>query len=201
MSKYLRIPLILITIIGIITLILMLRKENIEKRETEQKLMSQKTDCVEIKNLRVEWNSMSPLIENGSIVQTYMNYYQCTSEVPKHGDIVIIEDSAFDWPFIKTVAAIPWDVISFTVSGTLLRGRTELKNKNNEVYLFTKEEINFLSIYIQDGKIKRDAYFVFWENMHHSRDSKKIGAVSLGSLKAKVMKINEEEISQTEASR
>ena len=194
MSKYLRILLVLISIIGIITLILMLRIGNIEKRGTEQKIMSQKNDCIEMKNLRVEWNSMSPVIENGSIVQALMNYYQCRSELPKHGDIVILEDSALIWPYIKTIAAVPGDRVVFTQSGTLLREGSEIKNKSDEIYTFTQEEISFLSIYILDGKIRRDAYFVFWENMHHSRDSKKIGAVSLSALRAKVLTINEDNI-------
>lgn len=192
MSKYLRIVLIFIITIGIIALILMLRKENIENGEPEQKLLSQKKDCIEMKNLQVEWNSMSPVIENGSRVQALMNYYQCRSELPKHGDIVILEDSALVWPYIKTIAAVPGDRVVFTLSGTLLREGSEIKNKSDEVYTFTQEEISFLSIYILDGKIRRDAYFVFWENMNHSRDSKKIGAVSLDSLKAKVITINEE---------
>lgn len=37
---------------------------------------------------------MSPLIEDGSNIEVLENYYECYQVAPKHGDVIIVEDSA-----------------------------------------------------------------------------------------------------------
>lgn len=149
-----------------------------------------------IKNYLVQWNSMSPLIEDGSTVKASIDYYTCNWNSPHRGDIVILEDSAVVWPYIKTIWAIPWDTISITEKGTLFIENKELRNTYWEIYFFTQNELNFMSIYIRDGKLQSDAYLVFWENIHNSRDSRKIWAISKSAFKAKVIEVNEIPITQ-----
>jgi signal peptidase I len=138
----------------------------------------------------VRWNSMSPIIEDGSTLEWIYDYYACPWNIPKRWDIIILEDSATKWPYVKMIWAVPWDHIGYTASGNLIINDRIFTNSNGVPYFFTQSELNFLNLYVHNDILQNDAYFVFGENTINSRDSRKIWALSKSAFKAKITKIN-----------
>ena len=122
----------------------------------------------------VNGNSMAPLFESGQSLLLLENYYQC-NEV-KRGDVVAYDHSSRKNPLIKRVKVVGGDNLEFVDNKLLINGQI-LINSQAEIYAFTPQQKQWLSLYIEEGRLRKDAYLIFGENINSSLDSRKFGAV------------------------
>jgi hypothetical protein len=158
--------------------------------KTKLPLLEDKKDKVECKTKDVEytvsWNSMEPMLKNNSKVKVIDNYYKCSPNVSRW-DVVIYNWYPWENSLIKRVRALPWDKISVDSKTWELKINWEvLKNSKKEVYKFSVAEITFLKLYINNGLLQNWAYFIFWDNITNSIDSRKFWAVSIEGFSWKV---------------
>lgn len=130
----------------------------------------------------VTGNSMEPLIQNGIDVNVIENYYTCSGKVSRW-DIIVFELNKK--PMIKIIKALPWDIIKFESQQMFINGEV-MKNSVDEIYYFSQSEVNLLRAYLQNDTLQSGAFFVFWDNISNSLDSRKIWAVGIESFLAKV---------------
>lgn len=149
-------------------------------------LVSSVSGCIVSQNTwTVRGQSMEPVIHSGDELDVLDNYYTCWGK-PNRGDIIIFEDSATRWPYVKEIRALPWDHILINADGSMTIEWELLKNISGQLYKFTIHEQNFLSLYLQNWVLQNGAFFVFWENTGNSLDSRKIWWVNISSFISKV---------------
>lgn len=142
------------------------------------------TDCNTHKTYYwVTGSSMEPLIQNGEDVSVIENHYTCLKVVSRW-DIVVFQLN--NKPLIKIVKAIPGDIIKFESQQMFINAEL-MKNSHGEIYRFSPQEINLLKAYLQDDILQSWAFFVFWDNVSNSVDSRKVWAVGIESFQAKVI--------------
>jgi signal peptidase I len=132
----------------------------------------------------VNGNSMEPMIKNGEEITMLENYYSC-NPVQKD-DIVIHNYAGSNNPVIKKVYATSSDYVDIQDNKLLINGWI-MKNSASQEYTFSKNEINMLSLYIDNGHIPANSYFIFGDNTQYSTDSRKFGAVSKDDFLGKVL--------------
>lgn len=121
-------------------------------------------------------NSMVPLLKEGDHVILLLNYYKCGNKVQK-GDYVAYDYKGSEHLIIKTVRVTDQDIVEISGDRLLVNGEV-LKNAIGEEYHFQAGELKMLALYIKDGHIPANSYFIFGENTFDSTDSRKFGAVS-----------------------
>lgn len=142
------------------------------------------TDCITFSSQYwVTGSSMEPLIQNGAEVSVIEKYYTCSGKVSRW-DIIVFQLN--DQPLIKIVKAIPGDIIKFESEQMFINAEL-MKNSIGEIYRFSPQEINLMKAYLHDGTLQLWAFFVFWDNVSHSLDSRKVWAVWIESFQAKVI--------------
>ncbi len=130
--------------------------------------------------------SMEPLIHDGDELDVLNNYYTCWGEISRW-DVVILENSATHGPYVKVLRALPGDTVRINADGSVNIAWEIMKNSTGQIYIFDKNEQNFLSLYIHNDILQKDAYLVFWDNISSSRDSRKFGWVHVTSFLGKVV--------------
>lgn len=124
----------------------------------------------------IEGNSMSPMLKNGGEINLLEDYYKCGKSVEK-GDLVAYHYGGDKRPLIKIVKVTSEDTIE--IVGTKMHvNDEELVNSVGSAYTFSKPEINMLNLYIREGHIPTNTFFLFGDNVSVSTDSRKFGAVS-----------------------
>ncbi|MDD3302919.1 MAG: signal peptidase I [Candidatus Gracilibacteria bacterium] len=131
--------------------------------------------------IEISGNSMFPLLENGDKIKYLTGYYKENN--PKTGDIIDY-NYAGKYSYIKQIKATDKDNIEIKGNNLYINGKL-MKNSNGEIYTFSNNEINVLSLYIKDGKIPQDSYLIFGDNIGNSTDSRKFGAVSKKDIMGK----------------
>ena len=126
----------------------------------------------------IEGDSMEPLLPRGSKVILQVWYYD-HGKLPAHGDIIAYNYGGSRHPIIKTIRGIPGDKAEIDPVGKTLKINGEyLANSVGARYSFTSGELRMLGLYVKDGKIPDDGYFIFGDNVKYSADSRKFWAVS-----------------------
>lgn len=152
------------------------------------------------RRVRVEGDSMYPLIPPGAIIEyDPMSYRDAIIQssswlsvswgtLPKRWDIVIFEHSSNQNYLIKKVLVTDDNEIEIGEDwNTLLVDQATLVNSAWETYIFSDAEMSMLQLYIHDGHIPTWTYLIFWDNTQVSHDSRKFGAVSIDSFRWKVI--------------
>jgi hypothetical protein len=155
---------------------------NIAKIPTiPQKTSSWQKDNCKTKDIEytINWNSMEPLLKDKSKVNVIDNYYKCWWKVSLW-DTIIYNGYILENQIIKKVMALPWDkIIIDDKTGEMKINWNILKNSKKETYKFDKNEVNFLKLYINNWVLQDWAYYIFWDNIYNSIDSRKFWAVSI----------------------
>ncbi|MDD2745360.1 MAG: signal peptidase I [Candidatus Gracilibacteria bacterium] len=133
---------------------------------------------------QIDGDSMEPLLPNGSTILLLVDYYK--TNTPKHGDIIAYHYGGNQHPLIKTIRAIPGDMVMLDIKGkTLIINGIPLVNSAGTPYIFTSGELQLLGLYTKTGTLPVGAYLVFGDNVTNSIDSRKFGAISADNFYGK----------------
>lgn len=139
-----------------------------------------KDDCfaqLEILEKRIDWTSMEPILVNGRSANLMLDYYnKCGKEVKKW-DIIAYDYWGNSKALIKQVKVTSEDRLSFSWLYLLVNGEI-LVNSKWEKYHFDEHDKQILNLYIKNWKIPHDSFFIFWDNVGNSIDSRKFWAIS-----------------------
>jgi len=128
----------------------------------------------------VKWLSMQPLINNWDEVDLLLNYYNCWNNKIESWDIVIFENNFRFDKIIKQIKIIPWNSIELNyASWTVSVNSKLLKNSENNLYIFSKKELDFLNIYLNNGKMSNNNYYLLGDNISWSIDSRTWWPISI----------------------
>lgn len=168
--------LIILNIFLVISTSLLLNNQNKIPSVDALTIKDVNENCGVEKNLKkVNGDSMEPLIEEGNEIYLLKEFYECNPV--KKRDIIAYDFKGNNNPLIKRVLVVGGDKLEFI--GNKLNVNNEiLKNSNNEIYIFSEQEIKMISFYIEEGKLIEDSYLIFGDNTKSSLDSKTFGAVS-----------------------
>ena len=145
--------------------------------------------CYSTEEKIVRGDSMSGIVESGTVVKILSGYYEC-NEV-KRGDIVIYNFAGDTNPIIKIVKGISGDKFSFQKNGSgwfiFINGK-KVENAQNQAYFLDEKAYNRLSLYEHDykGVIPKDAYLIFGNVVSGSVDSTHFGLVGKEDILGKV---------------
>ncbi len=140
---------------------------------------SPSSKCYTEEKKYLEGDSMEPKLKNGQEVIFLKDYYSCTKTSPKKGDIVSAISGANTLPLIKTVVATDQDIIELQAEGGYLLVNGQIvTNSLREPYFFSKSEQKMLSQYLSHNHLPSKTVFLLGDNVHHSTDSRKFGAVA-----------------------
>lgn len=154
--------------------------ENIEKEEK----LDIYSEYIQ-KEFLVKWDSMSPLIKDGETVIVLEDYY-INNSIEKW-DIVLYDFKWTQEPILKSIYVTSDDKVEI-IEDYLYINDKELKNYNWEKYNFNQAELKVLWMYIKNGKIPKNSYFIFGESINNSIDSRKFWAVSNQDFMWKIVK-------------
>ena len=131
----------------------------------------------------VQGDSMVPMFPNGESVILLENYYKC-GYLAERGEVIAYNYGGRENPLIKIVKATSADKVE--IFGGRLKVNDEImKNSVGQEYSFTEKEREIMGLYIKDGHIPSDSFFIFGDNIGDSADSRKFGAVSAGDFLGK----------------
>lgn len=122
-------------------------------------------------------DSMAPMLGNGEEVILLRDYYKCGYPVEK-GDVIAYNYGGNGNPLIKLVKATSADKVEIFASRLKINGEI-MKNSGGQEYNFTEKEVKMMGLYIKEGRIPKDSYFIFGDNIGDSADSRRFGAVSV----------------------
>ncbi len=147
-----------------------------------------KDDCkIKEEKFSVKGFSMEPLIKNGSEVITKLNYYNCNKSKPKSWDIVIFENPFTLDRIIKKLSILSWDKLEVDKKKKTIKVNWKIiVNSQKQEYIFKDNELKWFEIYTQNWIIIENTYFIFWDNIHWSIDSRVFWSVTLEGLVWKV---------------
>ncbi|GIV28882.1 MAG: hypothetical protein KatS3mg027_2696 [Bacteroidia bacterium] len=144
---------------------------------------------IQIKNVKIQGNSLTGLFFPGQIVPAYFNYYNCYN--PKREDIIIYKyGNEF---LIKIIKGLPGDKISFRqVEGgawNVLINNQVLKTTTNIPYVIIGGIFNQFLQYVNEagGIIPENKYLILGNIPSGGIDSFKFGFVDKKDLIAKVI--------------
>ena len=121
----------------------------------------------------VKWTSMQPLINNWDKVTLLLNYYNSWFNKIKSWDTIIFENNFTFDKIIKNIKIVPWDELKLNYKDwTVFVNNKLLVNSQNKEYKFNKNEFDLLKIYIKDNKMINNNYYLLWDNINTSIDSR-----------------------------
>jgi signal peptidase I len=123
----------------------------------------------------ISWFSMEPLIKSWEKVKLIVWFYDYNDI--KRWDLVAYD---FAWKkdlFIKQVRVLPWDNLIIKDKKLYINNEV-MKNSIWNEYIFSPWEQKLLNLYIINWKLKKDVYFIFWDNIINSIDSRRFWWVS-----------------------
>jgi signal peptidase I len=142
--------------------------------------------CFEKKTRTVDGASMSPLLQNGEIVTTYENYYDC-NEIER-GDIVIFNFKTREGDYIKKVQGMPNDILEFEEGYIKINGEYVI-NSEGKKYKLNSFQQKILSVPLVDSQIPRNGYLVLGDNIDSKTfDSRQFGYINKDQIIGKVNK-------------
>lgn len=142
-----------------------------------------------IKN--IEGYSMEPKILNWTKIELVEWYYNCNplkiweiiayrydenkfiKEVNKDRKNKIKLLKTENIIFVKLLKAKWWDKIYFKNNNIYIND-IEMINSIWKKYIFSKEEKDLMYLFLKNNKLKKWYFFVFWDNIKSSKDSRKI---------------------------
>ena len=145
-------------------------------------------DCeIKKEDFDVRGYSMRPLIQDWQTVKVQLNYYNCKKNIPKWGDIVVFEMPVNLERVIKKLSIVPWDKIEIDKkTRTIKINWKTFVNSAKMEYVFSEHELKWFDIYTENWIISDNTYFIFWDNIHGSIDSRSYGPISLHWIVGKV---------------
>lgn len=127
--------------------------------------------------------SMQPMIKDKEEIEVFLNYYNCSKNKPKDWDIVIFENPYTLERIIKKLYIIPWDEVKIDKeTNTIKVNGKKLVNSQNQAYIFKEPELKWFEIYTENGKVIENTYFIFWDNIYWSIDSRSFWPITLEGL-------------------
>lgn len=121
---------------------------------------------------------MEPLLRDGSKIRLLVGYYR-NANLPERGDIVAYDYGGNRHPLIKIVRGLPGDAAEIDSGRKALKINGQyLANSVGTPYVFTAGELQLLELYVKNGRLPAEGYFIFGDNVANSVDSRKFGAVS-----------------------
>ncbi len=145
------------------------KKQKLDALDTCKNILKEKK--------QVSGNSMYPLIKNGDIVILIKDFYKNCDINPQKGDLVAYNYGGSKIPIIKSLVATSKDFIQIK-NNTLWINGIEHKNSANQKYHFNKNELNMFTLFIKNGHIPENTYFILGDNVSNSKDSRMFGAIS-----------------------
>ena len=144
------------------------------------------TDCFETKTRTISGTSMFPLINDGEVVTTYENYYDC-NEIQR-GDIIIFNFKTRDEDYIKKVLGMPEDVLEVEQGFLKINGEY-LLNSEGRQYKVENIKEKILTIPLVNQQIPRNGYLVLGDNVDVSVfDSRQYGFINKSQIIGKIKK-------------
>lgn len=152
------------------------KKEGVLENTQPELLVDNKLDCIIKTPKIVNGRSMEPILKDKTKVTLLENYYKCGHSVQK-GDWIAYDYAGNKNMLIKIIKATDQDEIEILGGNMKINGEF-LVNSAGKRYIFTKQEVKLLSLYIKDQHIPQKSFFAFGDNVTASKDSRKFGAVS-----------------------
>jgi len=129
----------------------------------------------------ITWSSMSPELKHWETVYLLYDYYDKCLITPKKWDIIAYDFAGNKHLIIKKILVDSNDNISIK-DNKLFVNNESLKNSKQKEYRFRDSDIKMLSLYIKDWHIPKWTYFIFWDNLTNSIDSRRFWAISLQNI-------------------
>ncbi len=178
---------VLVALLLIFFLVFMMRSS---EEGAESVLDDINRECITAEEEKtVRGSSMSPVVEDGDVVQALFSYYMC-NEVER-GDVVLYRYSMERDPLIKSIRGLSGD--SFSLSETengwnILINESVLETSEGDPYLLSENRKEMLSLYERDyeGVIPDDAYLIMSNVSSGAMDSTRFGLVHKNDIVAKV---------------
>ena len=141
----------------------------------QEVLVNYNSDCFTARPIKTVRNhSMAPMINEGGELELLEGYYDC-NEVER-GDVVAYNHSGNEYPLIKRILVISGDKLEIKDNNLIVNDEM-LKNSAGEVYFLNEQNKKMISLYIEEDKLRSDAFLIFGDNIHSSLDSRNFGAV------------------------
>lgn len=145
--------------------------------------------CATEQAVRVDGNSMEPVLATDSEITVLAGYYDCNAI--QRGDIAVYRYSESRPAVVKFVTAVPGDRIALAEAeggSALLINGDEIKNSQDEAYRFNAARANMLNLYITqyDGILPADTYLLLGNNPAGSYDSSQFGMVGKDGFVGKI---------------
>lgn len=170
MKKNIIILLVILIVFLIAWIIFYDKKINIDKTNQKENIV--------VTTKTVSGNSMYPMLSNWEKINL-MEWYYNNKEV-ELWDLVSY-NYAWKYEYIKIVKATSKEKVEIIWSNLYINWEI-MKNSESEIYEFTENEIKLLSLYISNNKIPEWSFFIFWDNVKESTDSRKFWAISKQDL-------------------
>ena len=155
--------------------------------ENKPKLVYNKSNCkIQEESFNVKGNSMVPMLKNGIVIKLKLNYYNCDNNKIKYWDIVVFENPYTGEKIIKIASILPWDKITKDKKNNIKVNWKVLKNSVWEEYKFDELAIRWFDINSNKWIIKENTYFLFWDNIKRSIDSRQNWPISIDWILWKV---------------
>lgn len=144
---------------------------------------------VRVEQRMVRGMSMSPLINEGQMVEIERGYYDC--HPVSSGDIIAFNHGGRDTPIIKIVKGIPGDRFETRLERSawriLVNGEL-MRNSENVPYALTEGGRRILELYMHDyhNTIPDGAYLILGDRPEGSYDSTQFGLASATDILGKV---------------
>lgn len=130
-------------------------------------------------------SSMLPMLSSGSVLDLIVDYYKYNE--PRRWDIVWYDYWWNKHMLIKIVKITSDDIVYVSWSNLIVNDFI-MVNSKWDVYKFSDQELSVFNMYIKNRSIWKNSFFVFWDNVKDSIDSRKFGAISRNDLLWKFIK-------------
>lgn len=142
------------------------------------------------KKFEVRGISLSGFLEPGTIVNAWLNYYQCYQA--DRGDVVLYKMNTQADPIIKIVKGIPGDTIGLQGDGkiwNILINDKVLTTSQGEPYQLNEKSASLIELYIKDyqGVVPPKAYLLMGNIVSGSIDSTRFGLVDISDIIGKII--------------
>ncbi len=137
-------------------------------------------------------STMQGLIDSGQQIQIDEVYFNC--QVPKRGDLIVVQKNPFIASVFRQVVALPGDTFQLikdepTKTHHLKVNQTLLKNPKGEPIELSESQANSFRIWAQSFKneMPPDFYFVLSTEKQGRHDSRDFGPVVLSQVRGKIL--------------
>ena len=147
-------------------------------------------DCnMDLKQFKVQGNSMTGIVENGDYVFISIGYYTCN--IVKRGHVAMVKWAGNETPLLKRVVLLPGDRIHLVAKGknnVLMVNGDTLRTSQNKPYNLNEKACAMIRLYIDSySKIPNASFLVMGNRPKGSMDATKFGYVGLDALIGKLI--------------